>query len=190
IGVNLLREGLDLPEVSLVIILDADKEGFLRNATSLIQIIGRCARNTEGRVILYADRITDAMRKTMDETSRRREMQLVFNRQHGIIPATVKRTLETGLEEFFGSAQERMIYIPALGGSIKTGGMTPEEEIRIVQEEMERAAAELRFEEAARLRDRLLEMKAPISYTGGKRMPARARKAKANSKGRKVRRRD
>ncbi|MDR1520622.1 MAG: excinuclease ABC subunit UvrB [Planctomycetota bacterium] len=182
IGVNLLREGLDLPEVSLVVILDADKEGFLRNATSLIQIIGRCARNTEGRVILYADRITDAMRKTMDETGRRREAQLEFNAKHGIIPTSVKRGLETGLEEFFGANEEKMIYIPALGGSIATGGITPEEEIRLLQQEMEKAAADLHFEEAARLRDRLLDLKAPISYVGN-RPKARAGKAKARSKG-------
>ncbi|MCD8140820.1 MAG: excinuclease ABC subunit UvrB [Planctomycetaceae bacterium] len=166
IGVNLLREGLDLPEVSLVVILDADKEGFLRNTTSLIQIIGRCARNTEGRVILYADRITDAMRKTMDETGRRRETQIAFNKLHGISPTTVKRALETGLEEFFSSSQENSVYVPALGSSVKTGGITPEEEIRLLQIEMEQAATEMRYEEAARLRDRLLELKAPISYTG------------------------
>lgn len=166
IGVNLLREGLDLPEVSLMVILDADKEGFLRNATSLIQIIGRCARNTEGRVILYADRITDAMRKTMDETGRRRETQLAFNKLHGITPTTVKRALETGLEEFFSSSEEHTVYVPALGGSVKAGGISPEEEIRLLQIEMENAAAEMRYEEAARLRDRLLELKTPISYTG------------------------
>ncbi|MCC8189853.1 MAG: UvrB/UvrC motif-containing protein, partial [Planctomycetes bacterium] len=166
IGVNLLREGLDLPEVSLVVILDADKEGFLRNATSLIQIIGRCARNTEGRVILYADRITDAMRKTMDETERRRETQIAYNREHGVTPTTVKRALETGLEEFFSNSEEQTVYIPALGTSIRSGAITPEEEIRLLQIEMENAAAEMRYEEAARLRDRLLELKAPISYAG------------------------
>ncbi|MCD8350199.1 MAG: excinuclease ABC subunit UvrB [Planctomycetaceae bacterium] len=166
IGVNLLREGLDLPEVSLVVILDADKEGFLRNTTSLIQLIGRCARNTEGRVILYADRITDAMRKTMDETGRRRDTQMAYNKLHGISPTTVKRALETGLEEFFSSSQENSVYVPALGSSVKTGGITPEEEIRLLQVEMEQAATEMRYEEAARLRDRLLELKAPISYTG------------------------
>lgn len=166
IGVNLLREGLDLPEVSLVVILDADKEGFLRNTTSLIQIIGRCARNSEGRVILYADRITDAMRKTMDETGRRREAQIAFNIEHGITPQTVKRTLETGLEEFFTSGDERSVYVPALGSKIKAGGVSPEEEIRLLQQEMESAAVEMRYEDAAALRDRLLELKAPISYMG------------------------
>jgi excinuclease ABC subunit B len=181
IGVNLLREGLDLPEVSLVVILDADKEGFLRNATSLIQIIGRCARNTEGRVILYADRVTDAMRKTLDETGRRREAQLAFNAKHGITPASVKRGLETGLEEFFGVREEKMLYLPALGGSIPTGGLTPEDRIRLLQQEMETAAAEMRYEDAARLRDTLLELKAPISYAGNH---PRARIKKARARGR------
>lgn len=167
IGVNLLREGLDLPEVSLVIILDADKEGFLRNTTSLIQIIGRCARNTEGRVILYADRITDAMRKTMDETQRRRQTQLEFNKEHNITPTTVTRAIETGLEEFFGSGgREKTVFVPALNGTVVAGGITPEEEIRLLQVEMEKAAQEMRYEDAAKLRDRLLELHAPISYSG------------------------
>ncbi len=181
IGVNLLREGLDLPEVSLVVILDADKEGFLRNATSLIQIIGRCARNTEGRVLLYADRITDAMRKTMDETGRRREAQIAFNEKHGITPTTVKRALETGLEEFFSSSEENAVFVPALDGSVRTGGTTPEEAIRLLQIDMEKAAAEMRYEEAARIRDQLLELKAPISYSGA---PAPRRPARGKGKGR------
>ncbi|MDR0362672.1 MAG: excinuclease ABC subunit UvrB [Planctomycetota bacterium] len=185
IGVNLLREGLDLPEVSLVVILDADKQGFLRNATSLIQIIGRCARNTEGRVILYADGITDAMRKTMDETGRRRETQLAYNREHGITPVTVSRKVETGLEEFFGMSEERSVYIPALGEKIREGGLTRDDEIRFLQEEMETAAAEMRYEDAARIRDRLLELKAPIEYAGGT-TPRRGRwRGKAKQRGRK-----
>jgi excinuclease ABC subunit B len=187
IGVNLLREGLDLPEVSLVVILDADKEGFLRNTTSLIQIIGRCARNVDGRVILYADRITDAMRKTMDETQRRRETQLAFNAEHNITPTTVKRALETGLEEFFASSEEHTVYVPALGGSVKTGGVTPEEEIRLLQIEMEQAAGEMRYEEAARLRDRLLELKAPISYTGAASSPRKSKWRKGAGRGRSAR---
>ncbi|MCC8179422.1 MAG: UvrB/UvrC motif-containing protein, partial [Planctomycetes bacterium] len=182
IGVNLLREGLDLPEVSLVVILDADKEGFLRNATSLIQIIGRCARNVEGRVILYADRITDAMRKTMDETSRRREAQLAFNEEHNITPTTVSRAIETGLEEFFGVSEEHSVYIPAIGGSVKTGGMTKEDEIKILQQEMEKAADERRFEDAARLRDRLIELDAPISFAGGAAPRMKYRKSKPRVK--------
>src|SRR5690606_2793301 len=94
VGINLLREGLDLPEVSLVAILDADKEGFLRSPRSLIQTIGRAARNLNGRVIMYGDRITDAMRGAMEETTRRRAIQAAYNEKHGITPATVKRTIK------------------------------------------------------------------------------------------------
>lgn len=163
IGVNLLREGLDLPEVSLVVILDADKEGFLRSATSLIQMIGRCARNTGGRVILYADRVTEAMRKTLEETGRRREAQCAYNEAHGIVPTTTTRALETGLEEFYASEEDRAVYVPALDGSVHT--VTDREDaIRVLQGEMERAASEMRFEEAAGIRDRLLGMGAPITY--------------------------
>ncbi len=161
IGVNLLREGLDLPEVSLVVILDADKEGFLRSATSLIQTIGRCARNTEGRVILYADRMTDAMRKTMEETSRRREMQMAYNKEHNITPKSVVRSIETGLEEFFSNDEKELdVYIPALGEALK--GLDQADEIRMLEEEMEKAAEERRFEDAAIMRDRLLSLNAPI----------------------------
>jgi len=173
IGVNLLREGLDLPEVSLVIILDADKEGFLRSATSLIQTIGRCARNTEGRVILYADTMTEAMRKTLEETGRRREMQLAYNREHNITPTTVVRSLETGLEEFFHRAEaEEELYVPALDGRADVGRA---DEIRLLQEEMERASADMRFEDAARLRDRLLSLGAPIQYAAEAPAPYGAR---------------
>ena len=161
IGVNLLREGLDLPEVSLVIVVDADKEGFLRSTTSLIQTIGRCARNAQGRVIFYADTITPSMQKTMDETSRRREAQLAYNKKHNIIPQTVTRAIETGLEEFFGNKED--VYIPALDTT--TGGEDREAEIKLLEEEMIKAADEMRFEDAAALRDRLLELKAPINYT-------------------------
>jgi excinuclease ABC subunit B len=156
IGVNLLREGLDLPEVALVIILDADKEGFLRNATSLIQTIGRCARNVDGRVILYADRTTDAMQKTLIETTRRRQMQLAYNKEHNITPTTVIRSIETGMEEFFVNGDLSGVNIPAIGSALP--GVEKADEIRILQEEMEVAANEMRYEDAGRLRDRLLEL--------------------------------
>ena len=161
IGVNLLREGLDLPEVSLVIVVDADKEGFLRSTTSLIQTIGRCARNAEGRVIFYADTITKSMQKTMDETERRRRTQLEYNKTHNITPQTVTRAIETGLEEFFGIKED--VYIPALDEALSSSDR--EAEIKLLEEEMIKAADEMRFEDAAALRDRLVELKAPINYT-------------------------
>ncbi len=183
IGVNLLREGLDLPEVSLVIVVDADKEGFLRSTTSLIQTIGRCARNAEGRVIFYADTITPSMQKTIDETERRRHTQLAYNEAHNITPQTVTRAIETGLEEFFGSKEE--VYIPALDTT--TSADDREAEIKLLEEEMIKAADEMRFEDAAALRDRLIELQAPINYTkkeapGYGRKPRRKRSAKKKSR--------
>ncbi len=174
IGVNLLREGLDLPEVSLVVVVDADKEGFLRSTTSLIQTIGRCARNVEGKVIFYADTITKSMQKTMDETDRRRQAQIAYNEEHGITPQSVTRTIETGLEEFFGSKED--VYIPALDET--TSGADRDAEIKLLEEEMIKAADDMRFEDAAALRDRLVELKAPIKYN----------KKEAPSYGRKPRR--
>ncbi len=203
IGVNLLREGLDLPEVSLVIILDADKQGFLRSATSLIQTIGRCARNIGGRVILYADRITPAMRQTLDETSRRRNMQLEYNRKHNITPRSVVRSLETGLET--GTGEKPGTEKPGTGSSFDfvnvlrcrsksklepVPGFSPgfSDEIRMLQQEMEKASAEMRFEEAAAIRDRLLELGAPIKFVKetpvpyGARPPRRSRKRRKRGK--------
>lgn len=182
IGVNLLREGLDLPEVSLVIILDADKQGFLRSTTALIQTIGRCARNTASRVIFYADRMSDAMQKTIEETSRRREVQIKYNLEHNITPTTVVRGIETGLEEFFQKDDDNEVYIPALDGPL---GGAKEDEIKILQEEMELAAEEMRFEDATGIRDRLLRLGAPIRFVkeeapayGGKRRYGKGRKKK------------
>jgi excinuclease ABC subunit B len=176
VGINLLREGLDLPEVSLVAILDADKEGFLRSATSLIQTIGRAARNVDGQVIMYADQMTDSMTHAISETMRRRQKQLAYNEEHGIDPQTVRKKVTDILE---------MIRVRDGGDDGKTtsgrgrgrgrgGGARgrapvaarldlPRDELgRLIQsltDEMQDAARDLRFEEAARLRDEIHELK-------------------------------
>ena len=148
VGINLLREGLDLPEVGLVAILDADKEGFLRSATSLVQTVGRAARNVEGRVIMYADEMTDSMRVAIQETSRRRERQVAYNTEHGITPRSVKKEVRNILE------------ISAKGNA-GAEGMSEEARqarIEVVRAQMRAAAAELEFEAAAKLRDELLAL--------------------------------
>ena len=148
VGINLLREGLDLPEVGLVAILDADKEGFLRSATSLIQTIGRAARNVDGRVIMYADEITPSMREAIDETNYRREKQRAFNEAHGITPQSVKKEIRNVLEISHKNRQER-------------SGISKEEleqRTAILQQQMRQAAAELDFETAAKLRDELFSL--------------------------------
>jgi excinuclease ABC subunit B len=150
VGVNLLREGLDLPEVSLVAILDADKEGFLRSATSLIQTIGRCARNVNAQVLLYGDRETDAMKQAIDETNRRRETQLAYNVEHGITPETIRKEIRTALAD---QLRARKVAREAIHVSETEFDML--ELIARLEEEMYKAAEELEFEKAARLRDRI-----------------------------------
>jgi excinuclease ABC subunit B len=162
VGVNLLREGLDLPEVSLVAILDADKEGFLRGETSLIQTIGRAARNVEGRVLMYADKETEAMRKAIAETDRRRSIQLAYNEEHGITAATVKKGI-SDMAEFL--AMESSAPKRRRRRREETAAKTPEELEKLVvelEEEMLAAAEDLRFEEAARIRDELKELRADL----------------------------
>ncbi len=162
VGVNLLREGLDLPEVSLVAILDADKEGFLRGETSLIQTIGRAARNVDGRVLMYADKETDAMRKAISETDRRRDIQLAYNVEHGITAATVVKGI-SDMAEFL--AMESNAPKRRRRRREETATKTPEELEKIVielEEEMLAAADDLRFEEAARIRDELKELRADL----------------------------
>ena len=155
VGINLLREGLDLPEVSLVAILDADKEGFLRSETSLIQTIGRAARNAQGMVIMYADTITPSMRRAMDETQRRREKQDAFNKEHGIVPKTVIKSvrdlLEIGVSE--SSESERKGEVKSLTKQQKA------ERIAKLEKEMKEAAKMLEFELAATLRDQIIELR-------------------------------
>jgi excinuclease ABC subunit B len=164
VGVNLLREGLDLPEVSLVAILDADKEGFLRGETSLIQTIGRAARNVRGQVLMYADRETEAMRAAIRETDRRREIQLAYNREHGITPETVQKGI-SDISDFLAmesrAAPARRRRVQRDGEVIKSPGEL-EKIIVELEEEMLVAADELRFEEAARIRDELKELRADL----------------------------
>ena len=151
VGVNLLREGLDLPEVSLVAILDADKEGFLRSETSLIQTIGRAARNINGKVILYADHITGSMQRALSETKRRRKIQVAYNEEHNITPKTIEKEIKSIVAEVkevnFDSVEQAM----------------SEKDLRqlILQKEIEmkQAAEEMRFEEAAIVRDQLISLK-------------------------------
>ena len=161
VGINLLREGLDLPEVSLVAILDADKEGFLRNARSLIQTVGRAARNANGKAILYADRITASMRACLDETERRRRVQVAHNERHGIVPQTVRKSVEE--IEFatrVADAREKPAAKVAEPERSYADEVDAEEFAKILKEEMEKAAQALDFERAAVLRDQLLEVQA------------------------------
>jgi excinuclease ABC subunit B len=155
VGVNLLREGLDLPEVSLVAILDADKEGFLRSETSLIQMIGRTARNVNAQVVLYADTITDSMKRAMDETERRRALQLAYNEKHGITPETVQKGVRSGLEQVLSARKVAAEAVQQSAEQLERG-----EAIAQLQAAMLAAAEELDFERAARLRDRIQEIEA------------------------------
>ena len=157
VGINLLREGLDIPEVSLVAILDADKEGFLRSETSLIQTIGRAARNSEGRVIMYADKITNSMENAINETKRRREIQNLYNEQHGITPKTIKKSIRDSIEAT-KVADEEVVY-----GIKETDNIEEiKENIATLQEEMMEAAQNLQFERAAELRDKIKQLEERI----------------------------
>ncbi|MCY2944894.1 MAG: excinuclease ABC subunit UvrB [Planctomycetota bacterium] len=165
IGINLLREGLDLPEVSLVAILDADKEGFLRSTTSLIQTIGRAARNVNSAVILYADKMTDSMARAIDETKRRREIQIAYNQEHGITPTTIKAAIRHGIEAEIAS-QNLVQEVAGLPSEMVEVQQTAEE----LHQEMLEAAANLEFEKAASLRDQIARLQGKIvaSPQGGK----------------------
>lgn len=156
VGINLLREGLDIPEITLVAILDADKEGFLRSTTSLIQTIGRAARNSEGRVIMYADRITDSIKAAIDETYRRRQIQEAYNKEHNITPTTIKKAVRD-LIAISKAASEESKKLEKDPESMEDKEL--EKLAKDLDKAMKKAATELNFEEAARLRDRLLEVK-------------------------------
>ena len=177
VGINLLREGLDLPEVSLVAILDADKEGFLRSDTSLIQTIGRAARNVDGQVIMYADAVTDSMRRAIGETQRRRQLQIAYNAEHGIEPQSIRKAVNDILAHL---RPEEGAPVPGQGRRRRRAGaaerlrteladLPPTELGRLIQtleEEMHEAAADLRFEYAARLRDEVGELKRELREAG------------------------
>ena len=156
VGINLLREGLDIPEITLVAILDADKEGFLRSETSLIQTIGRAARNAEGHVIMYADTITDSMRMAIDETKRRRQIQEAYNKEHGITPKTIEKSVRDLISISKKVAKEEIEF------KKDPESMSREELeklIKDVKKQMDRAAADLNFEAAAELRDKMLDLR-------------------------------
>src|SRR5437899_2977568 len=166
VGVNLLREGLDLPEVSLVAILDADKEGFLRGRTSLIQTIGRAARNVNGRVLMYADKLTESIKEAIDETTRRRTIQLAYNEEHGLTPITISK----GVSDIAEFLQLEAPHVPGRRrrGSKKVEGMDRAELEKLViqlEEEMYAAAEELRFEYAAKLRDEIKDLRRELMAT-------------------------
>ena len=220
VGINLLREGLDLPEVSLVAILDADKEGFLRNCRSLIQTIGRAARNADGEVIMYADVVTDSMKEAIEETQRRREIQMAYNEEHGIVPKTVRKAIND-ISSFIAEAEKTVgskgrskgdslghgaFYTPDESGE---GGVpetvAPEqtlaeqleelphdELVRIVEtmeEDMRNASAAMDFEEAARLRDAVVQIRAMLEGASEdetiERLRSQARKGSTFASGRK-----
>jgi excinuclease ABC subunit B len=157
VGINLLREGLDVPEVSLVAILDADKEGFLRSERSLVQTIGRAARNSEGKVIMYADKVTDSMQRAMDETSRRRSIQEQYNEEHGIVPKTIIKEIRD-LISISKVADDTESYDATSFDELSKSER--KELIAKMEDEMREAAKTLDFETAATLRDTILELKA------------------------------
>ena len=161
VGINLLREGLDLPEVSLVAILDADKEGFLRNHRSLIQTIGRAARNVSGQVIMYADRITDSMDRAITETRRRREIQMAYNEEHGIEPQTIRKAIN----DIMGYVADEAGSVTAEQVNKELAELSREEVLRIIssmEDDMAAASRDMDFEEAARLRDQVVKLRASV----------------------------
>jgi excinuclease ABC subunit B len=177
VGVNLLREGLDLPEVSMVCVLDADKEGFLRSETSLIQTIGRSARHVNAEVVLYADKVTPSMQRAIDETGRRRALQLEYNDVHSITPETIVKAIRHGIED---EIQARTIARRAVGRDEMTDAA--EEYVNALEAEMLDAADKLEFERAAALRDKILALRSQRGH-GQRRPTARAQAQFARARG-------
>ncbi|HKV59239.1 MAG TPA: helicase-related protein, partial [Ktedonobacteraceae bacterium] len=162
VGINLLREGLDLPEVSLVAILDADKEGFLRSEGSLIQTIGRAARHIEGSVIMYADAVTKSMQRAIDETNRRRKLQTAFNESHNITPRGIIKDVRTLSERIKAMSGANAETVDAKGVAVALAGIPREEALRLIKDlesQMRTAAKQLEFEKAAQLRDQIIEIR-------------------------------
>ena len=174
VGVNLLREGLDLPEVALVAILDADKEGFLRSETSLMQTIGRSARNVDARVILYADTMTESMQQAIDETARRRELQLAYNKQHGITPTTIRKEIRSGIE----AESQARARAQAVVGNAEEKAQQQAELLEQLEADMLQAAAELDFERAAQLRDQIAGLRDGTRARGGRSSGGRGRRGR------------
>ena len=158
VGINLLREGLDVPEVTLVAILDADKEGFLRSERSLVQTIGRAARNANGRVIMYADQITASMQYAIEETERRRSIQMAYNQEHGIVPQTIKKEIRD-LIRITHDVENEDKQESLLKQFRKLSRLQREEQLERLEMEMRQAAKDLNFEAAADLRDMIMELK-------------------------------
>jgi len=169
VGINLLREGLDLPEVSLVAILDADKEGYLRSQTSLIQTIGRAARNVEGQVLMYADEVTESMRKAISETQRRRKIQTEYNEKHGIDPTSIRKAVSDILIGGAGHKRGAPVPTKSKGRRREPVGGGPDELKRMIlqlEEEMHLASEDLRFEYAARIRDEIHDLRRELREVG------------------------
>ena len=174
-----MREGLDLPEVSLVAIMDADKEGFLRSETSLIQTIGRAARNVNARVILYADKVTDSMQRAIEETDRRRKIQQEYNDEHGITPETVRKHIRSGIESDAAAHRQANAAV----GRTKDEEIVTEELVRELEKEMMEAAEALEFERAAAMRDRITKLRDSMGQSVA-RVDAETAKPRGRKKGR------
>jgi excinuclease ABC subunit B len=174
VGVNLLREGLDLPEVSLVAILDADKEGFLRSGTSLIQTIGRAARNVRAEVILYADRVTDSMQRAIEETTRRRELQLRYNAEHGITPESVKSAISLGIEDEIAAHK-----LAAEAAGKRADDFVTQEYLEELHGKMLEEAANQHYEEAAKYRDLIAKLKGEPTMAPQVKKPRGRRRSKS-----------